>query len=397
MIKFTGNKEEIQTINGEHSCLCVLHEFNGEITSIDKECTYLTFMLFGNCTIRSDISLVNQNNLDTIIIKGDGNLYVNSLKATTIEVYADVTANTISGNVVKFSECNVQDTVVNSLDAFIQASGHMWAIDCHLDIRSHFVGISSPYILIDNSSCWIEVSKQAFETSNNTIIEHCNVYENNDQQFVCTALVRDDHGTPHSFQYAILRDESGKVVQVATRRELYGYDVETLSEVWDNAVVSGEQIIPAQPATIYDEFKHSTQYTNVDLHRWITKVGETLKGRGGNYITDDIINQICTALWSGEASDWEAIPVEVVNQICEVILPEYIYDGHAHSSTPITSDAVTDIMNETHAWPRLNGYELDEVDSRKYEVGMYSLYSYRTTDLQFYEQNNEISEDRELP
>lgn len=398
MIKFTGDSSKIQIIEGDHSCLCILKEFVGEITSITDECKYLTFVLFGDCIINSNISLTSTDKLDTIIVKGEGSLCVTSLNATTIEVYADVKFDSVTGNVVKFCGCQISKYCEAHSETYIKAAGHIWVTDTILTANNCNIGISSPYVLIDNSTCNIQASIKAIQTSNDMIIEHCDSVNDKDCLFTSSASVLgSDNITPKKFLYALLRDESGNVVQVATRRKLYGYNVETLSEVWDNAKVSGEQIIPAQLADAFDEFKHSTQYTNVDLHRWISDVGETLKGRGSNYIPDETIALICQDFWSGESVDWEAIPVEIVNRICEVLLPEYVYDGHPHTSTPIDPQVVRDILYGDYVWPKRNGYELDEVSGRAYEVGMYSLYSYRNTDLKFYEPDNTLSEDRELP
>lgn len=398
MIEFIKDQGSIEVINSENSCLCIVKDFIGEITSISSSCTYLTFILFGSSSINSSIELSNHNKLDTIMIKGEGQLKVKSLRATTIEIYADTDSTQLFGNVIKLFGCKISNYADSNASEFISANGHIWVIDTILNIQNCTNGINSPYVLIDNSNCTVECSENAILSDNEITIEHCNVIDSSNKLFKTECLVFSENAnTPKNFTYSIIKDTAGNIISIASRRKLYGYDVEDPCFDQSNTIISGEQIIPAQPATSYDKFKHSTHYTNVDLHRWMNKPGEQLKGRGTNYITDAVINDICNSFWSGKSAEWEAIPEETVNRICEVLLPPYVYDGHPHSCETIEPNIVTDIMNETYQWPKRNGYELDEVSGREYELGIYSLYSYRNTDLKFYESNNKISEERELP
>ena len=280
-------------------------------------------------------------------------------------------------------------------EAFISAKGHAYIVDTTLIVDEGYdYGIASPYILFDNSKSNVEGYESAFDTQNAVSIEHCIDVEYLEKTFVSTSLVNDENGHPKDFLYLVLKDENGKITQIASRRKLYGYNIESLSYIDSGAVVSGNQNIPAQLATPYDKFKHSTQYTNVDLHRWIDQNGELYNGRTPNYITDEVLYLIIHSLWNGESFEWEAIPDEVINAICQ---GTYIYDGHPHTSEPMDPGVVDAIIHGTYIWPRANGYEWGEINSRQYEVGIYSLNSYRVTDLIMYEADNELCDDREIP
>lgn len=400
MIVFTKTQGDIQTIDGDHSCIVFLRNFIGEVTSISLDCKYLTFVADGNCEVISDISITNSDKLDILKIRGRGKLAIGKLAATTIEIYSEVSAKTISANVVKIYGANLSSNAnIDEDETFIKAIGHVWVVDSILNCEKYKNGIDSPYVLIDNSLCDLTGHEKAILSENALSVENCRNVSNLDISFKCEPCIEDGNA-PKRFIYALLRDDSGKVVQVLSRRKLYGYDIEGPNFIWpnaSNALISGEQIIPAQVATPYDVFKHSTQYTNVDIHRWINQAGEVLKGLGSNYITDETINAICNAMWTENPDDWEAIPKEIINRICEILPPEYVYDGHPHSSEPMSIDTVNSIMNGSYDWPKKNSYALDEVDSRNYELGLYSLNSYRTADLKFYEQNNPVSEEREMP
>ena len=63
----------------------------------------------------------------------------------------------------------------------------------------------------------------------------------------------------------------------------------------------------------------------------------------------------------------------------------------------IPSEDVQAIIEGTYSWPKYSKFALDESSSRNYEVGIYSLNSYRTTIYNFYDEGTPITEDRELP
>ena len=277
-------------------------------------------------------------------------------------------------------------------DEFISAKGHIWIVDAILIIDNGYdYGIKSPYILFDNSQCDAVGAIKVFDTENAISIENCINIGYIETAFTCYSFVNDDLGKPKDFLYVVTRDNDGQISGIHSRRKLYGY----ATSVYDNDQKLYQDVnIPAQLASSYDLFKHSTQYTNVDLHRWMDQNGELYKGRGRNYIPDEVINLICRSLWSGESIEWEAIPDEVIDAICAAT---YDFPYHPHTSEPISREVVQEILSGSYRWPRENSYEFDEVRSRNYELGIYSLNSYRTTELVFYKDNDPVCEDRELP
>ena len=271
----------------------------------------------------------------------------------------------------------------NSFDTsiFIQAKGHVWLIDCYVVDTEHNISIQSPYILLDNAKCSIQAETEALDTKidkeyyNEISTENCKDVEQTITSFSCNGIVTDENNIPKEFLYVIVKDENDKYAGVISREKLYASQ-------------------PAHLVTPYDKFKHSTEYTNVDLHRWINQDGEVYKGYGTNYILDDIIKSICNDLWHGVSVDWEAIPDEVIQEICNLI---YTYEPHNHTSVPLDDETIEEILNDEYDFSIYNGYDLDEIDSRKYELNIINLNSYRTTELSFYEDNSEIVDERELP
>ena len=283
---------------------------------------------------------------------------------------------------------------LENYSSFVNAKGHVWLTDCTFITSGYDTGISAPYILIDNSKCDVQGNNFAFDTPNAISVEHCIDIEYLQNSFKSLSLVNDEFGNPKDFIYVVIKDKDGNVSKIASRRKLYGYNVESSMYTQGGALVSGNQNIYAQPATPYDIFKHSTQYTNVDLHRWINQNGEIYKGRRPNYISDEVLYLIVNSLWGGQSFEWEAISDEVINAICD---GTYVYDGHPHTSEPMDPSVVEAILEGTYIWPRENGSELDELRSRNYDLGIYSLNSYRFTDILVYDSNSEICDDREIP
>ena len=570
LVNFEKTSGSIHFIEEDCSCIAILDRFVGTFESISESCIYLTIIVKSDSQINSNISLNSrQNKLDVLAIKGPGSLNAGSLKATSIEIKANLVATSIEANVVKISECKIigylDSTQTDVPESFIQAIGHVSIFDTHIINRGYDYSISSPYILIDNSHCEMQANVTALQTSNAVSVIHCLAIDYTQKRFYSNAVVLDESGEPKSFTYAILRNSDGTVTDLVSRRKLYGYNVESTSYIHNKELVSSNQSIPAQPATPYDFFKHSTQFTNVDLHRWINQHGEIFKGLGTNYIPQNVIELICNDLWFEESSEWEAIPDEIIDLICTNIYssvahihskPEYdcrdgslrfnlewdvddtdtsifsiasayiIYDDseyvdieddkieievvsssldkqvvqynidlseisvhihepwvelnvyisyqgqeflpstvsgyyvnelvgtyeysevkyfpktgevgiryidkstnatyqwdqvhkkyieaselnefiipveflhlydHPHTSIPMTQGVIDSIIEESYIWPRENGYELDELDSRKFEVGIYSLNSYRTTESTFYDADIPLNDDRELP
>ena len=418
MISYDVSSGHISVYEDGDFVKITLNNFVGHIEDIDGyknvivDITGRNLDTLGMCL---RIHTTSQDKTDSIIIKGKDK-FVDSIDTAILGSTSIEISNV---NITNSLECavyvlKVQDCRICTAGGVMGSGWSIWArsyirvVDSTILGESELSGFWAPYIFIENSNCSLIHSRtylKPIPEGSELVITEGTLIENSATKFICECLVKDDEGYPKSFVYTVVRDEDGQVVQVIDRQKHYSY-------------------IPAQLATAYDEFKHSTGYTNVDLHRWIDNEGEIYIGRGVNSISDEVIDAICNGTWDDEVepeelevyeitdsagyiiiTDLEDIIVtgpytvnyispEVVDQICN---GTYIYDNHPHSSEPMSAETVQAIIDGTYEWPRMNDYELDEVKSRSYEVGIYSLNSYRTTTMSFYDENSSEIDELELP
>ena len=254
---------------------------------------------------------------------------------------------------------------MGATEPLINAKGHTWLIDCVLECTGYDYAIHSPYILFDNVTSDFNSDVKNFDTPHDISVTHCEISNNSNTRFTSTSIVVDDSEMPADFIYRLIYKNS-QLKQIASRRKLYNF-------------------LPAKKADPYDYFKESTHYTNVDLHRRIDQNSTILKGIGTNYIPPYIIELICLGLYESSTFELTAISDEVIRAICN---DTYEDDQHPHSWPVISNEVVEDIMRGRYIPEPNNGYEYDETDSRKYDLGIYSLNSYRTTELSFYDDNS---------
>lgn len=381
----------IDVLESDNAVTITLYSFEGELT-IPNTCVYLVLVLNGHNAINSGIELNDHDKIDSILIKGDGSCdFSGPVGANSVEVRSKCNFfDNLHGNVIKLSGSEVRASYT---DFGIECSGHIWILDSYLEISGYQsdIGIVSPFVLIDNSSIFIEANSEAIQTPHKLIISNCcTPTDYSDTEFKIQSLVHSDEEIGHelyrpdSFVYAVVENEQGEKEIVDRQKNFSEFSATLIEE------------------DSYDWFKHLTQYTNVDLHRWIDQEGEIdqdgiYKGRGTNYIKDDTIDAITSDVWYETSPETEAISDEVID---EIIDGSYNYDGHPHPSEPITVDAVEAILNGTYDWSRYNQYELDELKHRGYELAIHGVNSYRTTEMTFYDESVEHQDyidDLELP
>ena len=382
-VNYTLTSGEIHVSgNDDTSCNIVLKNFEGSI-DVSDEVQALKIYLYGTNKIDSIIELSNYNKLDKIAISGKGNCSINGLSSTSIQLESDTQIrNLLRCNVLKINCCKVDVDANVDFDVI----GHVWILNSIFNCNST---INSPYLLIDNSKVNIE-GNPPLNSDNEISFQTCLNIVDDETSISCEPCATEEINgeiRPKDFLYLIITDENGDIKDILSRRKLYGY-TSTSEVIVDN---SGKNVKfshanqPGEPATPYDKFKDSTHYTNVNLHQRIDQTSKIYEGRGTNYIDDETIFKIIHGLYYNYEFEYEAISDEVINQICN---DTYIYDGHPHSADPITVEVVQEIIDGTYKGRRLNGYDLSEVDSRKYQEGIYSLYSYRTTKLSFHDEDS---------
>ena len=143
----SGTAQVIQNDANRYSV--ILNNFVGEI-SISSDIYQLKFILFGNSIVFNDINVYSESKLDWITIVGQGFCEFESLHATSIDIRSNIIAKSISGNTVKLNSASIEDKLGDGY--FIEATGHLWIIDSKLDCTLHMYGITSPFVVIDNSS-----------------------------------------------------------------------------------------------------------------------------------------------------------------------------------------------------------------------------------------------------
>ena len=379
--------------NDESSCTVTLKNYKGTI-ELSRDIQSLKLYLYGESKVESYLKLQNFDKQDKIKIDGNGSLEILGLESTSIEICSTISIQSIVCNVLYIS-CGNVTLIDGSENAVITCKGHAVVSDSILSYSGTKTVIQSPYLLIENSICDINSSTKWFSSDHDVIIDDCIDIESSENSFTCDALVTElnelGEEIPKEFVYALVKDESGNLVTVASRRILYGY-VTTSEVIVDNTYKTIKFSTANQKgmlATDYDKFKNSTGYTNVFLHRRINQNGELYEGRGDNYITEETIDKIINGFQVTLYPELEAISKEVIDSICA---GTYVYDGHPHYLEPISIDVVDQICAGTYEGRRLNGYSMDETDSRKYQLGIYSLYSYRTTKLSFHDEDSTMLE-----
>jgi len=125
----------------------------------------------------------------------------------------------------------------------------------------------------------------------------------------------------------------------------------------------------------YGVFKESTYYTNVDLHRWINQTGAILPHADENSIYIPVIDTILKKLWQDQVDDDPERIDEAILDAISSTLSEYEIDN----DLAITSEDLFRIVHDIYYPLKRTNYLQQEMESRNYEVGIYSLNSYRTT------------------
>ena len=69
MITSNTTSGNIEVINSDNSCTAILTSFVGTITPLSS-CVYLKLIVYGTCSVNSNIILSNHNKLDTIWVEG---------------------------------------------------------------------------------------------------------------------------------------------------------------------------------------------------------------------------------------------------------------------------------------------------------------------------------------
>ena len=380
MISYSKISGTIKIINIDSGVYTViLDSYIGSI-EVDSEVCGLKFIVYSDNTVTSPINIVKNNKLDKILVTGPGNLSAPVFETTCLDIQAHTIIGNVRSNVVKVSGStleglnNVDNPYISTdsfdTNVFVSASGHIWLIDCIFNSSGYTYGITSPYVLLDNATCNIHSEIRAIESDNDVRIQNCSDTQASTDEFESTAEVLDSDNIPKPFVYTIVRNEFGEYEKSISRRQTYGHG-------------------PAVLADKFDTFQDATGYTNPNLHRRIDQNGEILKSRPSNYITDYTIGLIVNGYHKEFNPENEGISDEVILEICNGM---YVYDGHPHYPAPISADVIQQIIEGTYIPNRINQFDQDEVESRKYEVGIYSLKSYRTTTYAFHDESSEVTE-----
>lgn len=372
MVSYSTQSGQIKVIENDSSIVISLFDYIGTL-EVGSECETLRISVRGNCKITNNISLKNHNKLDIIKVThsdvGSPLLEFNQLSASSVILNCNSIGNKITGNVIRIEECSLELKTNSSNSIYgLESIGHIWVVDTKLT-SSGFQSVAKvPYFLIDNSTLNLLSTSKVIETDNEVSIVNCSYYSYLDQTLETQATVNNNEtGNPRSFQYVIFKNEDGSYSGVVDRRSLYTY-------------------VPATLATPFDKFKHSTQYTNVDLHRWIDQHSEeSIDGA----ISNSTIDAICRNEEFIDGIDQSEISNEVIDQICK---GTYVYDGHPHDSNPIKVIIVDDIMS--------GKYQFDndsELYRQNYSLGIYSLESFRTSQIPLYHEGVKYREENEIP
>lgn len=244
--KLSGDIEIIDKDN--HSYTIILNNFSGEI-EVSSSTLRLRFILHGENEVTSNICLSSSNRQDSISIRGQGFCKFKKVAATVVEVLSNIEVDTLECHIAKITSSCV---TTSTLTEWITAEGHIWITDSILEASTPNVGIKSKFVVIDNSNIDLTCGK-VFDTENELVLDHIDVYENIDTHFNCIGKVLDESGDPRDFLNVIQDSSSG--INIETRRKLYGHT-------------------PAVKAGPYDKFRQAIGYTNVNLHRHIDQEGE---------------------------------------------------------------------------------------------------------------------------
>lgn len=372
MISYSAQSGEAEVVENDTSVIVSLQDFVGTL-SIDSDCETLRIIVRGNCQITNSISLKNHEKLDIIKIAssdvGENLLQFNQLSASSVTVECNSIGNAIAGNVIRIENCTLQlkPNTDNSEYGLVSA-GHVWVVDSTLTSDGFESVAKTPYFLIDNSSLTLTSKAAVIGTKNEVSIVNCSYYSYLTSYLETYASVIDtETNRPKQFQYVILKNPDGSYSGVIDRRKLF-------------------MQVPAILATPYDKFKHSTQYTNVDLHRWLDQHAEEAVDGAIPNVT---IDHICRNEEFVDGIDQAEISDGTIDRICD---GTYVYDGHPHDSVPIKIVVVDDIMRGTYHFANDS-----ELYRQNYSVGIYSLESFRTSQIPLYSEGMKYREENEIP
>lgn len=374
MIDYTTTSGNINIIDHEDGYYTVyLNQFEGTLTP-SSDVSQLRIFVQGESTIQNDIELANHNKLDRIRIDGIAPCHLQSLKATSVEILRDSTIKSITGNVIRIDNCSVES--IEPVETFLYAKGHIWLVDAYIESHGCSVFAHAPYVLIENLSADITATSSVFSLPDNVHIDFCESIEPTDvstitTSFRATGLKCNEFGKPIKFIQYVKQTSEG--TDIVDRRDLFSYT-------------------PAELASTFDRFKHDTKYTNTHLHRWMDQNGEILKkGIDVNAIRPEDVIRICQGLYDFADADINKhpIPQSVIDAVCND--PDYVIEDEVDFD-PMALEVVRAILDGTYVWPRTNKYAYDEQDSRKYELGIYGLHSYRVTDICFHDEHSDVDE-----
>ena len=373
MVSYEKQAGTIEVIENDTSVVVSLFEYVGTL-KVGLACETLRISVKGNCELTNDISLTNHEKIDIIKIVpseiGHPHIRLKSLKASSVIVNCDCDINLITANVIRIENatCNTYVTDSNSHSP-LSSVGHAWIVDSTYNCSKFDYGADVPYLLVDNSDININAKIKVVNSDNEISLSNIAEYTYLEPNMMARCSVRDDtKGTPKQFQYVILKNQDGSYSGIVDRRKLYTY-------------------IPAVLATPYDKFKHSTQFTNVDLHRWIDQhADEPVEGEG---IPNSTIDKICRGEEFKNGEDPQEIPDSVIDQICN---GTYVFDGHPHESIPMRAYVIDEIMRGTYHFENES-----ELYRQNYSLIIQSLESYRTSQVPLYHEAARYREEHEIP
>lgn len=417
MITYSATKGSLNYTQNDESIVIELHSFVGNV-ELGKSYKHVKMLVNGSCVVNSDIDITRSDKSDIIQISsnldlswsrstllGNHSLTIKSISSSSVYLQdVSVMCPNISGNNININHsCLFLDhslTNYSNEDSIaLNSYGHITVTDsCILGkgdiksftklprnvISSYGVAIQTPYLIIDNSDIYLNIYKYdesltALRSYHDLSITNCIMGKleidessnTNNSSYSCidiSAIVRDGSNLdlPKPFTYIVLKNDDGSFKGIIDRRKLYNY-------------------LPARKANAYDKYKHSTYFTNVDLHRHIDQHTDNYD----DAISKDVVDKIMNLSWSGKDIDQTAIPNEIIDLIQQ---DKYVYDGHSHDSYPLTKDDIDAIMNGKYIFDSES-----HLYTQNYQVMISSLNSYRTTMVPLYGEHKQYLEENELP
>lgn len=361
----------------DNCCVVKLQNYTGNI-EIPEGTTQLKISALGENVITNDLILQTEDKSDRIIVSSQGicQIKLQKLQATVVEILTNTTVQRVFANIIKIQECTV--SILDSSDVNLYAKGHIWFLDSIITGYVEGILIHTPYLLIENCTLNFTATDNVFDVIHRFIPYYCR--EISDPQifvdewvqpvinsFSCVALNVDENNIPKYFQQTVIQTAEGQK-GIIDRRKL-----QTGSQIYHSWL----------PATPFDDFKESTHYTSVNLHRHATQTSPILsRGIDPDAITPENVIKICNDQYdfSNDVNKY-AMDLNTISDICND--PTYIILDD-DDQYPMDVEVVQQIIDDTYVWPHTNEYSLDEQDSRHYTAGIYDLHSYRTTEIQFH-------------